>query len=475
MRSWRCGARRSPTRTMPNGPSGPASSCVDAVRRLGDEIGLPGLAARAGVVTGEAAITVGAVGQGMVAGDVVNTASRLQWPRRPGTVLVDDATSGCPTAIAFEPAGSGPSGASRCRSPAWEAARSWHCGTGGRTGSRARSSDGRTSWPVKDLLEPCATSDRRGCSIFGQRGLGKSRLAWELEKYVDGVVEPIPLASGAVARVWRGPRVLGARGDGPAARPDRRGRRTATCPTPARRVRGRFIPDEAERRWIEQHLAALIGVGPAPGGERAEAFVAWRTFFERVADPGTTVLVFDDLHWADAGLLDFIEYLVQDSTGRPILVVTLARPSLLEARPDWGIGRRNYVGLHLDPLPRAAMAELLGGLAPGLPAAVSERILDRAEGVPLYAVEILRMLVDRGELEAIDGTYQVRGRLDRLAVPETLQALVGGPARRPRAARAGADPRRGGPRPVVPAGGAGRDRSNHDPGDRADAGTARPA
>ena len=70
------------------------------------------------------------------------------------------------------------------------------------------------------------------------------------------------------------------------------------------------------------------------------------------------------------------------------------------------------------------MAELLNDLAPGLPAEVAERILDRAEGVPLYAVEILRMLVDRSELEAVDGIYEVRGRLERLAVPESLQALV---------------------------------------------------
>ena len=136
-------------------------------------------------------------------------------------------------------------------------------------------------------------------------------------------------------------------------------------------------------------------IGPAPDGERAETFAAWRTFFERVADQGTTVLVFDDLHWADAGSLDFIEYLVAGTAGRPILVVTLARPSLLKSRPDWGAGRRTYVGLHLDPLPRPAMAELLGGLAPGLPADVAARILDRAEGIPLYAVDILRMLVYR--------------------------------------------------------------------------------
>ncbi|MDP9482893.1 MAG: AAA family ATPase, partial [Chloroflexota bacterium] len=383
----------------------------------------------AGVVSGEAAITVGAVGQGMVAGDVVNTASRLQAAARPGTVLVDEATyRAVRGSVAFERAAERTLRGKRLPVAAWEARRV----------VARRGGEGRSVLPegplvgregalaiVKDLLASVREErSARLVSIFGQAGLGKSRIGWELEKYVDGVIEQIPwhharspaygegLAFWALGEMVR--RRAGiAEGDPPAlAR-----RRLATC-------LARFVPDEAERRWIEPHLAALIGVGPAPGGEREEAFAAWRTFFERVADVGTTVLVFDDLHWADSGLLDFIEYLVQESNGRPILVVTMARPALLEARPGWGVGRRNYVGLFLDPLPRTAMAELLGGLAPGLPSPVAERILDRAAGIPLYAIETLRMLVDRGELEAVDGTYQVRGRLDQLAVPETLQALV---------------------------------------------------
>ncbi|MEO8228895.1 MAG: adenylate/guanylate cyclase domain-containing protein [Chloroflexota bacterium] len=402
---------------------------VAAVAALGDEIGLPRLAARAGVVSGEAAITVGAVGQGMVAGDVVNTASRLQAAARPGTVLVDEATyRAVRGSVAFERAAERTLRGKRLPVAAWEARRV----------VALRGGEGRSVLPegplvgreaalaiVKDLLASVREErSARLVSIFGQAGLGKSRIGWELEKYIDGVIEQIPwhharspaygegLAFWALAEMVR--RRAGiAEGDSPAlAR-----RQLAACVA-------KFVRDEVERRWIEPHLSALIGVGPAPGGERAEAFAAWRTFFERVADVGTTVLVFDDLHWADSGLLDFIEYLVQESTGRPILVVTMARPSLLEARPGWGVGRRNYVGLHLEPLSRTAMAELLGGLAPGLPVKVSERILDRAEGIPLYAIETLRMLVDRGELEAVDGTYQVRGSLDQMAVPGTLQALV---------------------------------------------------
>ncbi|MEA2536037.1 MAG: hypothetical protein QOF11_271 [Chloroflexota bacterium] len=402
---------------------------VAAVSGLGEEIGLPHLAARAGVVSGEAAITVGAVGQGMVAGDVVNTASRLQVAARPGTVLVDEATyRAVRGSVAFERVGDRTLRGKRLPVVAWEARRV----------VARRGGEGRSVLPegplvgrenllaiVKELLN--AVREERSArlvSIVGQAGLGKSRIAWELEKYIDGVVEVMRwhharspaygegLGFWALAEMVRFAAGI-AEGDAPTlAR-----RRLDSCLAD-------YVPDDAERRWIAPHLAGLIGVGPAPGGERLEAFAAWRAFFQRVAESGTTVLVFDDLHWADAGLLDFIEYLVDGSGGWPILIVTLARPALLDTRSDWGASRRNDVALHLDPLPPAAMAELLGTLAPGIPRNVAERILDRAEGVPLYAIETLRMLVDRGALEAVDGIYQVRNRLERLAVPDTLQALV---------------------------------------------------
>ena len=400
-----------------------------AVAAVGEQVGLPRLAARAGVVSGEAAITVGAVGQGMVAGDVVNTAARLQSAARPGTVLVDEATYRTTRgSIAFERAGDRTLRGKRLPVPAWEARQVVALRRGkersvlpegplvGRDGAVAI---------VKDLLETVREERTpRLASIIGQAGIGKSRIGWELEKYVDGIVEKIAwhqarspaygegLAFWALAEMVRF-RAGIAEGDPPSVA---RKRLTDCLAT--------YVPNEVERRWIAPHLSGLVGLGPVPDGGREEAFAAWRSFFERVADTGTTVLVFDDLHWADAGLLDFIEYFAQTASGRPILVATLARPALLERRPDWAAGLRGAVVVQLDPLPRGAMAELLDGLAPGLPDAVAGRVLDRAEGIPLYAVETLRMLVDRGELEVVDGAYRVRGSLDRLAIPETLQALV---------------------------------------------------
>ncbi|HEY2073098.1 MAG TPA: hypothetical protein VGG88_05945, partial [Gaiellaceae bacterium] len=123
-------------------------------------------------------------------------------------------------------------------------------------------------------------------------------------------------------------------------------------------------------------------------------------------------------------LLDFIEYLLDWSRDHPLFVVTLARPELLERRPTWGAGRRNFTSMFLEPLPPEAMDELLAGLVPGLPQDLRDRILARAEGIPLYAVETVRMLLDRGLLVQDGPAYRPTGAVESLEVPETLHALI---------------------------------------------------
>jgi tetratricopeptide (TPR) repeat protein len=161
-----------------------------------------------------------------------------------------------------------------------------------------------------------------------------------------------------------------------------------------------------------------------PPGQREELFAAWRTFFQRIADVDPVILVFKDLHWADAGLLEFIEHLLAWSKASPIYVLAMTRPDLLERYPSWGSGVRNATTISLEPLPDAAMAELLRGTVPGLPDEAVSGIVARAEGIPLYAVETLRMLIDRGQLVASANGYELSGPIDRIAVPETLHALV---------------------------------------------------
>ena len=125
------------------------------------------------------------------------------------------------------------------------------------------------------------------------------------------------------------------------------------------------IPDPDERRWIEPALLALLGVESGIGSE--QLFGAWRTFFERLAATAPVVMVFEDFHFADGGLIDFVDHLMEWSRSHPIYVVTLSRPELLERRPDWGAGKRNFNSIHLEPLPEPVMRALLAGLVPGLP------------------------------------------------------------------------------------------------------------
>jgi tetratricopeptide (TPR) repeat protein len=130
------------------------------------------------------------------------------------------------------------------------------------------------------------------------------------------------------------------------------------------------------------------------------------------------------MQWADDSLLDFIDYLLEFTRSSPMYVVTLARPELLDKRPTWGAGRRNFTSIHLEPLSEKAMQDLLAGLVPGLPEEVRTQILARAEGIPLYAVETVRMLLDRGELVLDGPVYRPTGTITALEVPETLHALI---------------------------------------------------
>src|SRR5439155_1223096 len=155
-----------------------------------------------------------------------------------------------------------------------------------------------------------------------------------------------------------------------------------------------------------------------------DLFAAWRLFFERMAEQQPLVMVFEDLQWADASLLDFVEYLLEWSRSHGIFVLALARPELSELHPTFGTTSRNSTTLSLEPLSEPAMAELLDGFVPGLPESLRDQILARSEGVPLYAVETVRMLLDRGQLEPAGEVYRPTGAIEALDVPETLHALI---------------------------------------------------
>jgi class 3 adenylate cyclase/predicted ATPase len=398
---------------------------VDAIHALG-----PGLQARGGVLTGEAAITLGAVGQGMVAGDLVNTASRLQSAAQPGTVLVGEATKRAASeSISFEPVDAQSLKGKAAPVSAWRAVRVVAKRRGlGREDRLEAAFVGRDAELrlLKDLFH-ATTRDRRVrlVSITGQAGIGKSRLAWEFLKYVDGVVDAVfwhegrSPAYGQGLSFWALGEMVRSRADLLETDDE------TTTRTKIRASVERFITDPDERGRIEASLLALLGVGELPDGGSEEMFTLWRTYFERIAQQGNVALLFEDLHWADAGMLDFIDHMLDWSVSVPVLIITLSRPELLEARPGWGAGRRNFLALDLQPLDEAAMIELLRGLVHGLPDAAVQSIVARAEGIPLYAVETVRMLLADGRLvERADGTFEPAGDLGELSIPATLHALI---------------------------------------------------
>ena len=406
-----------------------ALDLVHAVHLLGTEGGAPDLALRAAVHTGEAVVTIGATGMGMVAGDLVNTASRLQSVAPPGTVIVGEGTyRAASEAIVFEPAGEHTLKGKATPVPAFTALRVVaQRGGVGRSEQLEPPFVGRLAelQLIKDFYH--ATGRDRGArlvSVIGQGGIGKSRRAWEFLKYIDGVTELVywhqgrSPAYGDGISFWALGEMVRMRigvGEG-ADEASTRERLAATL--------DEFVADPDERHSLTGPLLHLLGIGTNASHDRGPLFVAWRTFFERIADTAPVVMVFEDLQWADDGLLDFIEEFLTWSRGRSIYLVTLARPELLDRRPTWGAGQRSFTSLSLAPLLDEEVATLLRGLVPGLPDRVLEQIVARAEGIPLYAVETVRMLLNDGRIERIGDTFQPLGDLSELAVPESLHALI---------------------------------------------------
>jgi predicted ATPase/class 3 adenylate cyclase len=397
---------------------------VDVVQTLGS-----GIQARAGILSGEAAVSVGAVDQGMLAGDIVNTAARLQSVAPAGNVLVGESTMrAAQAALAFEAVGEQALKGKQSPTPAWRALRVVAQRRGaGRSDTLETPFVGRQEEvrQLRELLHLGARDPRpRLVSITGPAGIGKSRLAWELEKYIDGVVEPIYWHRGRCPSYGEGITFWAL---GEMVRGRARLAESDDAETTRQRLSGMvddYISDPSERAWILASLLALLGLEPAPQGGREMLFAAWRRFFENVAARGTTVLVFEDLHWADSGLLDFIDHLLDWSKSAPLLIVTLARPELFDRRPDWGANRRTYTALALDPLTDHEMAELLEALVPELEPDASRTIIARADGIPLYAVETVRMLLADGRLEEVDGTCRPTRALGELAVPDSLRSLI---------------------------------------------------
>lgn len=408
---------------------------LTAIAGMGADLKAPDLTMRVGIVTGEVAVTLGAAGQGMVAGDAVNTAARVQSAATPGRVWVDDTTRSLSSAaISFADVGAHRLKGKAVSVQLWEAG-AVVADVGGRQRmdglEAALTGRDRELSLVKELFHAAEESGRpRLVVIDGQPGVGKSRLAWEFEKYADGL---------SASTWWHRGRCL-AYGDGVAfwalseavhARLGLvEGDDSAIVTEKLDAALDRFVLDHTERAWLRPRLAVLIGAGGS-GFAREDLFAAWTAFFEYIAadvagdGAAPVVLVIDDAQYADEGLLDFLDHLLSTATGA-VFVLALARPELMARRPELG-GRRTTV-IRLDPLDDAAMGRLLEGLVEGLPPATRAVLVARAEGIPLFAVETIRALIDQDAVIRRDGRYVpvdgVEVALDAIGAPASLQALI---------------------------------------------------
>ena len=405
-----------------------ALAMQQAMKRLNE--GLPGELAfdlRIGINTGE--VLAGKVGEGYtVIGDTVNVAARLQGAARPGSVTVGEPTyRAAREAFVFEELPPLELKGKAEPVPAWEAQET----VGTRPMHRSRL---RTGAPLigrgeeADLLFSLAERvgrERRPhlVTVIGQAGVGKSRLLREFAARATGTGEASvrigecpPYGSGisfwALAEVLRAE--FGISADEPA---------DSTWHKLCRGVSGLFEGDaEAEPERVAAAIAPALGIespdgAPTPDAEdpqrmRETLFSAIRSLFEAMTAERSLVLSFEDIHWADEGMLDLIEHLARWVQG-PLLIVCLARDELLDRRGDWGGGRRNATTIALEPLTgsetRDLVEALYGGSGNGDTELVS-RVAQRAEGNPLFAEEIVNRLQEEG--------------LDPDALPDTVHSVL---------------------------------------------------
>jgi class 3 adenylate cyclase/tetratricopeptide (TPR) repeat protein len=402
---------------------------VEQISVLGDRLGIPQLALRVGIVTGEVAANLGATDQGIVAGDPVNTAARIQATAGPGEVWVDAQTRSLSSAgVSYFDAGE------HVLKGKAEPVRLHRAGAVVAAVGGAQRMDGleaplvgraREMRMLKELFHGTEEAVRPHLVVLdGEAGVGKTRLGWEFFKYIDGLSHNVR---------WHRGRCL-SYGEGVAFW------------ALAEAVRGRVglvedetggvvlqgldsllesqVPDESERSWLRSRVASLLGE-ESRDFPREDLFAAWVRFFERVGSGAPVVLLIEDAQFADEGLVDFVEFLL--ANGRfACFVVLLARPELLAERPD--LGGRRATALRIDPLADGAMGTLVDGLVDGLPEDVRAALVSRAEGIPLYAVETVRSLIDRDVVVPVEGRYIVaEGRsvdLATMGAPASLHALV---------------------------------------------------
>ena len=390
---------------------------------------------RIGVNTGEALVALDArpaAGEGLASGDVVNTAARLQAAAPIDGIVVGDATYRA-TREAFEYEEMAPVQAKGKAEPVpcWQVLRPRS--RIGETRSRPDATplvDRKRE--LKTLIDAFEETQRNSTpqilTLVGVPGIGKSRLVREFFHDLDRRPDLIRWREGRSPPYGQGA-ALTALGDIVKAEVGLlESHEPADSSTKLAAAVASVIEDPDQAAWVEGHLRGLVGLDAESslfGDRRAEAFAAWRLFVERLAQRRPTVLVLEDVHWADDALLDFVDHLVSWLVGVQLFVLCTARPELLERRPAWAAARGTSRVLALDPLSEVDTRELFDALLgeAALPAETRSALLSGAAGNPLYAQEFVRMLVDRGLLERADGGWKLEP-IGELPVPDSVLGII---------------------------------------------------
>jgi class 3 adenylate cyclase len=410
-----------------------AERAVRAALAIRDAMSESEVSVRIAVNTGEALVSLDAKpaeGEGMVAGDVVNTAARLQSAAPVGGVLVGEATHRATAqAIEYRPVEAVEAKGKSAPITAWEAVAP--LARFGLDLEQAAPAPLVGRAEEVGLLRDTLARVRRArepqlLTLVGVPGIGKSRLVTELFRIVDADPDLIFWRQGRCLPYGEGISYWALGEMAKAQAGILEGDDAADAERKLGDAVAAVVPDAEEAAWVTGHLRPLVGLGGGGGGQdgRGEAFAAWRRFLEGLAEQRPTVLVFEDLHWADDGLLDFVDGLVDRATGVPLLVVCGARPELLTRRPGWGGGKANAVTLSLAPLSGDDTARLIAELLDQavLPAPMQQALLARAEGNPLFAEEYIRMLRDQGLLRRDGDVWRLEE--GQVEVPATVQGII---------------------------------------------------
>jgi tetratricopeptide (TPR) repeat protein len=388
----------------------------------------PTLEMRIGIEAGEVLVDVERASgprDRMLTGDAVNTAARLQSAADPGAIVVGPGVySSTKDVIEYREIAPLTLKGKAEPVPAWRALRIKARIRGERPqlGLEARLVGRDEELAVlKQTLRRVETEGRPALvTIVGPAGVGKSRLVVELERYVDGLPDDV---------YWRRGRCLAYANTSYSAFADAIKAQCEIFDDDPAEVAAKKAEAAARELFgddsVVPQLRTLVGAGEARAMSREDLFEAWRRFLERLAARYPLVVVLDDIHWADDGLLDFVEHVADWAQG-PIMLVATARAELLETRPTWGGGKRNAASIYLDPLTEAEGEAMLDDLLPGPVALELKRsIVERSEGNPLYVEEIVRKLIDDGVLRATEASrWEIAQPVGDIELPRSVQGLI---------------------------------------------------